>query len=309
MATEDPYSSAMEAGAPDWLARVASVRKWSRGGARAPHKPLLLLYALGRLQQRGANDPVAYVDAEAPLARLLADYGPPNKTTPAYPFKRLASDGLWQVTSADGGEVEDQPGALRRAGATGRLDGGFAAALMADPALLVRCARLLLETEFPESFHAAIAQDVGLDLEGPELADVVPIAERRRRSAAFRAEVLVAYEYCCAMCGYGGRIGNEAVGLEAAHVRWWAFEGPDEVANGLALCTMHHLLFDRGVLGVTTERTVAVSRHFVGHDPTSSNVVLHLVGRELGEPQAGLPPVDEGHLAWHRSQVFRGPSR
>jgi putative restriction endonuclease len=299
----------MVAEAPDWLAMVAKVRKWSRDGVRAPHKPLLLLYAIGRLQQRGSNDPIAYTEAEAPLARLLTDYGPPNKTTPAYPFKRLAADGLWELSTESGGEVADQPTALRRASATGRLDDGFAAALLADSELLVRCARFLLDTEFPESFHAPIAQDVGLDLEGAELAEVVPIDERRRRSSAFRSEVLVAYEFRCAMCGYEGRIGGEAVGLEAAHVRWWAFEGPDDVANGLALCSMHHLLFDRGVLGVTDKRTVAVSRHFVGHDSSSSNVVLRLVGRELGEPQPGLPWVEEDHLSWHRTQVFRGPGR
>ena len=294
---------------PDWLAKVAGVRKWSRGGVRAPHKPLLLLYTLGRLQQRGTNDLISYAEAEAPLARLLADYGPPNKTTPAYPFKRLAADGLWELTTEGGQEVEDQPAALRRVGATGHLDDAFAAALLADPGLLVRCARLLLDTEFPESLHDAIARDVGLDLEGPELAEVIPLKERRRRSTVFRTDVLVAYEYRCAMCGYEGRIAGEAVGLDAAHVRWWAFDGPDEVTNGLALCSMHHLLFDRGVLGVTGERTVAVSRHFVGHDTFSSNVVLSLVGRDLGQPQSGLPLVEEVHLSWHRSQVFRGPGR
>jgi putative restriction endonuclease len=299
----------MAAEEPEWLGRVARVRKWSRGGVRAPHKPLLLLYALGRLQQRGRNDPISYAEAEAPLARLLADYGPPNKTTPAYPFKRLAADGLWRITTEGDQEVEDQPAALRRAGAKGHLDDAFAAALLKNPELLVRCARLLLDTEFPESLHEAIVRDVGLDLEGPELTEVVPMKERRRRSPAFRAEVLVAYEYRCAMCGYEGRIAGEAVGLDAAHVRWWAFDGPDEVANGLALCSIHHLLFDRGVLGVTDERTVAVSRQFVGHDPSSSNVVLNLVGRDLGRPQSGLPLIDESHLSWHRSQVFRGPSR
>jgi putative restriction endonuclease len=294
---------------PEWLGKVAAVRKWSRGGVRAPHKPLLLLFALGRLQQRGRNDPIAYAEAEAPLARLLADYGPPNKTTPAYPFKRLAADGLWRVMTEGDQKVQDQPAALRRVGAKGQLDDAFAAALLADPELLVRYARLLLDTELPESLHEPIARDVGLDLEGPELAEVIPLRDRRRRSTAFRVEVLVAYEYRCAMCGYEGRIAGEAVGLDAAHVRWWAFDGPDEIANGLALCSMHHLLFDRGVLGVTDERTVAVSRHFVGHDPSSSNVVLSLVGRDLGQPQSGLPLVADGHLSWHRSQVFRGPSR
>lgn len=35
----------------DWLERTAKLRQWSRGGTRAPHKPLLFLYALGPAAQ------------------------------------------------------------------------------------------------------------------------------------------------------------------------------------------------------------------------------------------------------------------
>ncbi len=46
-----------------------------------------------------------------------------------------------------------------------------------------------------------------------------------RRDRAFREQVMVAYEYRCAFCGYDGRLRNAAVGLDAAHVQWWAFDG------------------------------------------------------------------------------------
>ncbi|MBT3074843.1 HNH endonuclease [Streptomyces sp. COG21] len=54
------------------------------------------------------------------------------------------------------------------------------------------------------------------------------------------------------------------VGLEAAHVRWWSHDGPDEVDNGLCLCSLHHKLFDRGVLGLGEDRRILVSQRFVG---------------------------------------------
>ena len=76
--------------------------------------------------------------------------------------------------------------------------------------------------------------------------------------------MLVAYEYRCGVCGYDGWLGREAVGLDAAHVRWWAFDGPDTVDNGVSLCALHHKLFDRGVIGISDERTVRVSQPFVG---------------------------------------------
>lgn len=39
------------------------------------------------------------------------------------------------------------------------------------------------------------------------------------------------------------------MGLEAAHVQWHSQNGSDDVSNGLALCSLHHTLFDLGVLG------------------------------------------------------------
>ncbi|GAA3773075.1 hypothetical protein GCM10022403_005280 [Streptomyces coacervatus] len=59
-------------------------------------------------------------------------------------------------------------------------------------------------------------------------------------------------------------IGTVPVGLEAAHVRWWACDGPDDVDNGLCLCSLHHKLFDKGVLGIGDGHRILVSQHFVG---------------------------------------------
>ena len=89
------------------------------------------------------------------------------------------------------------------------------------------------------------------------------------------------------MCGYDGRLGTEAVGLDAAHLRWWAFDGPDLVENGLCLCSFHHKLMDRGVLGL----------------------VLRLVGESLILPQRGQAPPAIDHITWHADQVFRAPAR
>ena len=105
-----------------WLSKVAGIRQWESGGKRAPHKPLLLLYAFGRLQTAGRNISLPYVDVEASLQNLLDDFGPPRKSTPAFPFRRLANDGLWILTTNDGQDVKDEPAPLRRAKATGQLD-------------------------------------------------------------------------------------------------------------------------------------------------------------------------------------------
>ncbi|MFJ6988134.1 MULTISPECIES: phosphorothioated DNA-binding restriction endonuclease [unclassified Streptomyces] len=291
----------------DWLERTTRLRQWTRSGTRAPHKPLLLLYALGRFH----TDPDAalhYTAVERDLGRLLTEYGPPHRTSPAYPFHHLAADGVWEVATDRG---PGSPGTgvrdLRAADARGRLAPDLRAALRRDPDLLGRIARALLDRHFPPSLHGELSEAVGLD---PDAAGPRPLtAARRARDRRMRERVLTAYEYRCAFCGYDGRVDHTPVGLEAAHVRWWAFDGPDDVDNGLCLCSLHHKLFDRGVLGIAPGHRVQVSQRFVGHSDTARQYVVALAGRPLTGPQPGARPVAEPHRAWHTAEVFRGEPR
>ncbi|MEV7792910.1 phosphorothioated DNA-binding restriction endonuclease [Streptomyces sp. NPDC087512] len=290
----------------DWLERIARLRQWSQRGTRAPHKPLLLLYALGRYRE-DPDGGLRYTAVERDLQRLLAEYGPPHRTTPAYPFHHLVGDGVWEVRTdrgpgSPGSGVRD----LRETGATGRLAPDLRAALRREPDLLGRIARLLLDLHFPPSLHGELCEAVGLEAEP---AGRLAAVRGRRRDPRMRELVLTAYEYRCAFCGYDGRIGAVPVGLEAAHVRWWAFGGPDEVENGLCLCALHHKLFDKGVLGVGDDRRVLVSQRFVGHSPAAREHVTALAGRPLIGPQPGARPVAAAHRDWHAQQVFHGEPR
>ncbi len=217
---------------------------------RAPHKPLLLLYALGRFQREGAR-PIEFSALENDLNELLREFGPPRKTSAGYPFHHLTNDDLlWEVRTADGGSSPGPDlGPLRALHARGRLHPRLVAALDADSALLPRLVRALLDADFAPSMHADICQMVGLDLEDAELPSGMP----GRRDPAFRLEVLEAYEYCCAFCGYDGWLNGVAVGLDAAHVRWRTYGGPDQLGNGICLCALHHRLFDRGVVGLSED--------------------------------------------------------
>lgn len=297
-------------GSEDWLARIAGIRQWSRKGERAPHKPLLLLYALGRLQRTGTTE-VSYIEAEPALEQLLSDFGPPGrKSSPAYPFHHLQTDGLWSVVAPGPTAPGSSASQLRETGATGRVVPELEAALVSDPQLLVLATRALLDANFPESLHGDICALVGLDIAAVEVQVARERASSlRRRDPRFRELVLIAYEYRCAMCGYDGRLGAEAVGLDAAHVRWWAFDGPDTVDNALCLCSIHHKLLDRGVMGIDSKNRVSVSARFVGRGPAAELLVLDLLGRTLHEPQRGNAPPSPAHVEWHHRQVFSGPAR
>lgn len=287
----------------DWVGRVTSLNQWRRGGVRAPHKPLLLLYALGDFHRHDAARPLPFTAVEATVDALLREFGPPRATTSAYPFFYLKNDdGLWHLDGE--GTLSASPGALRKGNAVGALSPGLATDLAARPRLLPQLARAILDANFEPSLHEDILAAVGLELEPVEAA-----APRRRRDPEFRTKVLRAYERRCAFCGYDGALGAVSVGLDAAHLRWWAADGPDSVENGVCLCALHHKLLDKGVLGVTEDHRVAVSADFVGRGEAARRSVLELAGREVIPPQGRYPRLEARHIRWHASEVFRDPAR
>jgi putative restriction endonuclease len=72
----------------------------------------------------------------------------------------------------------------------------------------------------------------------------------------FRREVLHAYRHRCAICAL-----RERALVQAAHIVEDADpEGIAAVVNGLALCAIHHLAYDRNLMGIDPEGVVHIAR-------------------------------------------------
>jgi putative restriction endonuclease len=173
---------------------------------------------------------------------------------------------------------------------------------------LAAAARLLLDLHFTPVLADLICAAVDLDVPALDLAGTdggrrtVRLRSRRR---GFAEEVLRAYAYQCAMCGFDGALGHYPVAIEAAHVRWHSQQGPDEIANALALCALHHALFDLGVLGVTEDRRIRVSSLYVARNE-AGQAVDSLAGKPLLTPRPLQSAVDVIYISWHHRQVFKG---
>jgi putative restriction endonuclease len=287
------------------LARFDSLNVWSRGDQRAPHKPLLVLLALGRWSQ-GEEEAVPFQEIDPSLTALLKEFGPPRQSYhPEYPFWRLQNDGVWVVQS-------DTPMKTRQSNSdppksellAHHARAGFSpevqAVLHADPGLVTEIATRLLENHFPESIHPDILSAVGLSLGTTTQTKV-------KRDPQFRQRILTAYEHRCAVCGFDVRLGSVSVALDAAHIKWHQAHGPDVEMNGLALCVLHHRLFDLGAFTVNAQGLLLVSDQVNG--TTGFELLMRHHATCIRPAQRPEWNPDPAYLDWHLKEVFKGEPR
>lgn len=289
---------------PELAERLLHLRQHQEEGRRSPHKPLLVLMALGKLAESGSSR-MDWSEVEERLAGLLEEFGPPRRggPKPEYPFTRLRSDMVWELSR----DVPmDQISPLRSADISGQFVKELEEYFHQNTGEIFLKARVLIEQQYPTSVATEVLSAVGLD---PDLvfaygATPAPVVEERRRSAVWRNEVLQAWDRCCAFCGFDGQVGGGPVGLEAAHIRWFNFGGPDDLENGLALCSLHHKLLDRGVLGFDDPETVVVSKAYSARSEAGKRVYDLHSKRIRPRPGTALPA--EEHVLWHSREVFKG---
>jgi putative restriction endonuclease len=290
----------------DFLDHIRSIRFWARDGQRAPHKPLLILYALGRwINSKQAK--FEFSDVEGDLRELLEEFGPyRSNQRPIYPFWRLKNDRIWSLSNPDG-----EPDIVKSGDPSVRwmrsASGGFLPEVLElfsrNHKVLDQTIKLLLEAHFPNSIHDELMSAVGLTLTSPNTG-------KAKRDPTFRNRVLVAYEFECALCSWDLRLGHQSIGLEAAHIKWHQAQGPDTEDNSLALCVTHHHLFDRGAFSINHETmSVLVSDTLAGSTNHKSEFLLRYNGQALKRPQRMQDAPNPDFVRWHQTNVFRGVAR
>ena len=163
------------------------------GGERYPHKPLLPLWLLERMQQQRTTL-CSYEEAEKPVTRLLDDFGPPSakKYRAAMPFVDLESE-LWGLGGDAGEPLNDNRAALCRAHAVRRLRPAVEELLRNEPSLIAESVRLLIDLNFTPTYLDPICADVSLDLDLAKEAAWLQTSRRPtrpRRRGGFRSWVL-----------------------------------------------------------------------------------------------------------------------
>ena len=282
--------------------RFATLHVWEAAGQRAPNKPLLALWAIGRCL-RHESRLTAYSDAEPRLKSLLQRFGPPRANVhPEYAFGRLQQDDLWEISAA-GTVARGQSGdllvsSLRENNAKGGFPPDVYYALQSDEILALEVACSLVDAHFPATRHDEVLEAVGL---ASRLERLVYF-RRRPRDPAFSEEVLAAYKYQCAVCNFAVHMNGEYIALDAAHIKWHQAQGPDQVPNGLSLCSNHRCLFDSGAFTLSHDFRIVVSTDAQGTGLDSTLGRFHLRSITLPENRIDYP--NESYLNWHHHFVF-----
>ena len=291
--------------------KLSKIKIWQRGDERAPHKPLLILYALGRLS-RGEPRLMSYKQVKDDLKNLLAEFGPYRQNhSPSYPFVRLTNDGIWGINGLD--VLNTNKNWSDRELEVNETEGGFTEPVFNlfknNPTLVRETATDVLRKNFPGTIHQDILDQVGLNLEISETTvQADETGTKLSRSPDFRKRVLKAYERKCAVWGFNVRLGDTLVAVEAAHIKWHQAGGPDREQNGIALCSLHHKLFDRGVFTLNDNMLFQVAENAHGtHGMDEWLMCYH--GEEIRKPQRPDYFPENNYINWHVREVFRGPAR
>ena len=238
------------------------------------------------------------------VARVVTVDRDPER--PGFSYARIESyldlDDVVPLEGLDGPYEENLRGvepALRGAALQGRSvrtisDQAFGAIVRAG----------LSETLAPDNARRLELDPVHLDPATRELIQARPAEQERRieqilvnrkiRDAAFRRQVIDAYDGRCAVTGLRLINGGGRAEAQAAHI--WAVGdgGPDVVQNGIALSGTVHWLFDRHLISLTDNLGLLVCHSRVPEE------LRRLFERQMERIRLPANPVHHPHLAFVR---------
>lgn len=148
-----------------------------------------------------------------------------------------------------------------------------------------------------EEAQAGYRPPLGAENQRPLIQQLVT---RKFRDRKFKSIVRNAYDRRCAFTGLRLINGKGRPEVEAAHIMPVKDDGPDSIQNGIALSGTVHWMFDRGLLSLSDNHDILLSRQ-LNYD----------VGNLLTPDLKALVPTNKRlaphpyFLNWHRENIFK----
>ena len=128
------------------------------------------------------------------------------------------------------------------------------------------------------------------------------LTSRIVRDRIFRRLILRAYDERCAITGLKLINGGGRAEVAAAHIRPVEAHGPDVINNGIALSGTAHWMFDRGLISLSDDLEILISRQ--ANDLAGIQSIINRTGRAIG-PQRLSDRPHLHFLRWHREHCFK----
>jgi putative restriction endonuclease len=125
---------------------------------------------------------------------------------------------------------------------------------------------------------------------------------RIMRDRVFRRIVLRAYDQRCSITGLKLINGGGRAEVAAAHIRPVEASGPDIVNNGIALSGTAHWMFDRGLISLSDDLQILISRQV--NDPDAVRAFINRSGYAFPPGRNSERPHPH-FLDWHRTHCFK----
>jgi len=294
---------------------------------RAPHKPILLLAVMDLIEQGAINnnfiDPgMNLVDTFNTYISLVLPAG--WKTSMAHPFPRLQKDGFWYRVTNPGYDPKKDYNVtsiakLNEIYAGARLDEGLFA-IMLNPESRTRLRTALIDTYFAPELRPVLLEQAGVNLAAYQYSQKLleevkesgktwekceeQTKNQKIRDQGFRKVITQLYDHRCALCGIRMITPEGHTIVEAAHIKPWHKSYDDRPTNGLALCRLCHWSFDEGLMSVSSNYKVLVSKR-VGTDRNYPGHITTLADRLIFRPEDEVYWPAMKNITWHQKHTFK----
>ena len=121
------------------------------------------------------------------------------------------------------------------------------------------------------------------------------------RNQGFRRSIVSHYDHRCAFCRTRIVTSEGHTAVDAAHIVPWSISKNDDIRNGMALCKLCHWGFDEGLMGVSDNYAVIVSKQ-VAQKHNSADAVLDCANKKMHGPDDKELWPYRPYLASHRDR-------
>ncbi|RZJ36559.1 MAG: HNH endonuclease [Flavobacterium sp.] len=294
---------------------------------KAPHKPVLLLSVLQLVRERIIDSNRIFITADLVIAfksnwELLVTTG--HIPTFALPFFHLRSEPFWRVEfvpgMGNGVTSISSFAALKRIVAFAEIDQELFN-LMADPVTADVIENALLDFYFQDTkynYKDASQYSIATEIETEIVNEPAAVYQERMikieesgadieeerfiRNSIFKKQVPKIYGYRCCISGMKLEAGFNVQMVDACHIMPFSLSRNDTISNGISLAPNLHRAFDRGLITITANFRVRISRSFKENDSPFS--LGQFADRILLLPELAKDYPAAENLIWHNKERF-----